>query len=72
MVLKTSGYPGPFVCSASTPCPGHREEEEAPTAAVINPYIMGVSEDIMRACRPYNIRVAFTSERNIRLLFSQG
>ena len=31
---------------------------------------MGVSEEIRRVCRSYNIRVSFTSERTIRLLLT--
>ena len=49
------------------PCPGYREEEKAPTAMMTIPYIMGVSEEIMSTCRSYKIRIAFTSERTIRL-----
>ena len=71
-VLKSNGYPGGFIRSATAPRPEQRsQQEETPTATIAIPYIMGVSEEIRRVCRAYKIRVAFKSGRTIRSLLTR-
>ena len=73
-VLKTNGYPGRFINSATTPRSRQREQgqtEVTPTATVAIPYITGVSEEKRRTCRAHNIRLAFRSGMIMRSLLTR-
>ena len=72
-VLKRNGYPTGFISRSSVPLPRRREEGQAvqePTTTVVIPYTAGMSEDIRRICRRFNIRVAFRSSRTLRSMLS--
>ena len=68
-VLKQNGYPASFIRDASTPpmqetadTSGRDEEQEKEKEPlVVIPYVAGMSEDIRRVCRKFNIRVVFKS-----------
>ena len=64
-VLKQNGYPANFIRNASAlssqetaDSPDEGQEEEKGPVVVI-PYVAGMSEDIRRVCRKFNIRVVF-------------
>ena len=66
-VLKQNGYPANFIRNASTPPTqvtadvSSPEEEQEKGPLVVIPYVAGMSEDIRRVCRKFNIRVVFKS-----------
>ena len=69
-VLKQNGYPSSFIRDASTPpmqetadTSGRDEEQEKKEPLVVIPYVAGMSEDIRRVCRKFNIRVVFKSDQ---------
>ena len=57
----------PVMCYAfeETPVSSPEEEQEKEPLVVI-PYVAGMSEDIRRVCRKFNIRVVFKSGRTLR------
>ena len=57
-VLEGNGYPEAFVKMASRPHTA-REPAEEPRATAFIPYVAGLSEDVRRVCRRYNIRTVF-------------
>ena len=69
-VLKQNGYPAKFIRNASAPttqetadassCDEEQEEERA-----------GMSEDIRRVCRKFNIRVVFKSGRTLHSMLTK-
>ena len=73
LVFKQNGYPANFICNASAPptqetvdtssCDEEQEEEKGPL--VVIPYVAGMSEDIRRVCREFNIRVWVDSPLNV-------
>ena len=76
-VLKQNGYPANFIRNASAPptqetadvsSPGE-EQEKGPL--VVIPYVAGMSEDIRRVCRKFNIRVVFKSGRTLRSMLTK-
>ena len=66
-VLKRNGYPANFIRNASTPPTQETadvsspEEEQEKGPLVVIPYVAGMSENIRRVCRKFNIRVVFKS-----------
>ena len=70
--LVKNGYPKNFVrsCSISTPSQT-RQPQDPPRTTICVPYVSGVSEDIRRVCRQFNIRVAFRSGRSLRSLLTR-
>ena len=67
-ILKLNGYPANFIRNASAlptletadaSGPDEGQEEKGPL--VVIPYVAGMSEDIRRVCRNFNIRVVFKS-----------
>ena len=42
------------------------EEEQEKGPLVVIPYVPGMSEDIRRVCRKFNIRIVFKSGRTLR------
>ena len=79
-VLKQSGYPANFIRDASTPPlqetadTSGRDEEQAEREKeplVVIPYVAGMSEDIRRVCRKFNIRVVFKSGRTLRSILTK-
>jgi len=72
-VLKQNGYPATFIRNASAPPtqetadtsnPDEGQEEEKGPLMVIS-YVAGMSEDIRRVCRKFNIRVVFKSRQTL-------
>ena len=63
--LEGNGYPDAFVKMASRP---HtvREPAEEPRATAFISYVAGLSEDVRRVCRRYNIRTVFQSTSTLR------
>ena len=78
-VLKQNGYPANFIRDASTPpmqetadTSGRDEEQEREKEPlVVIPYVAGMSEDIRRVCRKFNIRVVFKSGRTLRSMLTK-
>ena len=76
-VLKQNGYPANFIRNASTPPTQETadvsspEEEQEKGPLVMIPYVAGMSEDIRRVCRKFNIRVVFKSGRTLRLILTK-
>ena len=64
-VLEGNGYPEAFVKMASRPHTA-REPAEERRATVFIPYVAGLSEDVRRVCRRYNIRTVFRSASTLR------
>ena len=66
-VLKQNSYPANFIRNASAPPiqeiadVSSPEEEQEKGPLVVIPYVAGMSEDIRRVCRKFNIRVVFKS-----------
>ena len=76
-VLKQNGYPANFICNASVP-PTQKtadvsspEEEQEKRPLVVIPYVAGMSEDIRRVCKKFNIRVVFKSGRTLRSMLTK-
>ena len=78
-VLKQNGYPANFIRDASTPpmqetadTSGHDEEQEREKEPLVMiPYVAGMSEDIRRVCRKFNVRVVFKSGRTLRSILTK-
>ena len=77
-VLKQNGYPGAFIRSSALPPPQDAEEsletepqEEDRPPLVMLPYVAGVSEDIRRVCRKFDMRVVFKSGRTLRTMLTK-
>ena len=78
-VLKQNGYPANFICNASTPpmqetadtSSRDEEQEREKEPLVVIPYVAGMSEDIRRVCRKFNIRVVFKSRRTLRSMLTK-
>ena len=76
-VLKQNGYPANFICNASAPPTQETadvsspEEEQEKGPLVVIPYVAGMSEDIRRVCRKFNIRVVFKSGRTLRSMLTK-
>ena len=78
-VVKQNGYPANFIRDASTPpmqetadTSGRDEEQEREKEPlVVIPYVAGMSEDIRRVCRKFNIRVVFKSGRTLRSMLTK-
>ena len=47
------------------------EEEQEKGPLVVIPYVAGMSEDIRRVCRKFNIRVVFKSGRTLHLMLTK-
>ena len=75
--LKQNGYPSTFIGSSSRSSQGKEGDQEASveeagrTPLVVLPYIAGVSEDIRRVCRRFNMRVAFRSGQTLRSMLTK-
>ncbi|XP_062518280.1 uncharacterized protein LOC134193468 [Corticium candelabrum] len=69
-VLQHNGYPANFIHSTLPPSlQSSSLSTSTPDtfcASIVLPYISGLSEDIRRICKGYNIRVSFKSGRNLR------
>ena len=77
-VLKCNGYPSTFTRASSTPPtqPAEDARREQPQGRdkpplMVLPYVSGVSEDIRRMCRHYNLRVVFRSGRTLRSMLTR-
>ena len=66
IVLRVNGYPAHIIRSAARP----RKEREHKYPVCI-PYVAGVSEDLRRVCRRYDIRTVFTTIYNLRQQLSR-
>ena len=72
-VLKQNSYPANFICNASVPPTqetadtSNRDEEleEERGPLVVIHYVAGISENIRRVCKKFNIRVVFKSGRTL-------
>ena len=73
-VLKQNAYPANFICNASAPptqktadtSSHHEEQKEERGPLVVMPCVAGMSEDIRRICRKFNIRVVFKFRQTLR------
>ena len=63
-VLKTNGYPEHVIRSAARQ--RERRQEETPKYTICLPYVSGVSEDLRRVCRRFDIRSVFTTVSTLR------
>ena len=77
-VLKQNAYPANFIRNASAPpaqetadtsSRGEEQEEKRGPQMVI-PCVAGISEDVRRICRKFNIRVVFRSRRTLHSMFT--
>ena len=72
-----NGYPANFICNASAPPTQETadvnspEEEQEKEPLVVIPYVAGMSEDIRRVCRKFNIRVVFKSGQTLRSMLTK-
>ena len=69
-----NGYPHSFIRSASAAKPprehdGEKEEDRPPTVHL--PYIGGVSEQIRKVCKDFNVRAVFGSRPTLRSLLTK-
>ena len=64
-VLEGNGYPETSVKTASKPRRAAEPTEE-PRATAFIPYVAGLSEDVRRVCRRYDIRTVFRSSSTLR------
>ena len=70
-VFSNNGYLEAIIQAGSEWSPGRREEEvrdeqgDKPLVVTI-PYVSGLSEDIRRVCRRFNIKTAFKSGMTLR------
>ena len=63
-VLKVNGYPDHIIRSAAR-SRRKREPEETPKCMICIPYVSGVSEDIRRICRRYDIRAVLITNSTL-------
>ena len=75
-MLRSNGYPGAFIRSAARPPQREEDPQDLPSEGsssplVILPYIAGVSEDIRRVCRKYDMKVIFKSGRSLRSVLTK-
>ena len=73
-VLRLNGYPKAFIdstISTHTHTRDRQTDDRQPVGTVSIPYISGISEDIRRICRRFNIRVAFRSGTSLRSMLSK-
>ena len=76
-VLKQNGYPTNFIRNASAPPTQETgdvsspEDEQEKGPLVVIPYVAGMSEDIRRVSRKFNIRVVFKSRRTLRSMLTK-
>ena len=68
-VLKQNGYSANFIRNASVPPTQETADVSGPL--VVIPYVAGMSEDIRRVCRKFNIRVVFKSGRTLRSMLTK-
>ena len=64
--LEGNGYPEAFVIAMASRPHTVREPAEEPRATAFIPYVAGLSEDVRRVCRRYNIRTVFQSTSTLR------
>ena len=64
-VLGQNGYPARFIQDSIKPRP-RTEDLEPPKAIILVPYVAGLSEDIRRIARGYNIRTTFRTRGTLR------
>ena len=77
-VLKQNAYPANFIRNASAPPTQEtadtsnrdEEQEEERGPLVVIPCVAGMSEDVRRVCRKFNIRVVFKSRRTLRSMLT--
>ena len=78
-VLKQNAYPANFIRNASAPptqettdtSSRDEEQEKEKGPLVVIPYVAGMSEDIRRVCRKFNIRVVFNSRRTLHSMLTK-
>ena len=64
-VLKANGYPAHIIRLAQKPRK-REEEEDKPKYTICLPYVSGLSEDLSRICRRFDIRTVFTTTSTLR------
>ena len=57
--------------ATSVLCHRVQTDQEPPLTTIAVPYVSGLSEDIRRVCRQFNIRVAFRSGRFLRSMLTR-
>ena len=70
--LSRNGYPSAFTKPRKTirPVPSNRNEEN-PLTTIRLPYSKGVSEDIKKVCKQFNIRCVFKSQPTLRQILTK-
>ena len=63
--MKTNGYPAHIIRSAQRPI-GAKVEVETLKYTICLPYVSGLSEDVKRVCRKFDIRTVFTTISTLR------
>ena len=61
-----NGYPKTFIDHSLSQRQSASNEERENTQFLLIPYVSGLSEDICRICREYNIRVSFKYSHTVR------
>ena len=64
-VLEENGYPDHIIRLAAAPR-REKQPEEEPKHTICLPYVAGVSEDLRRICRRFDIRTVFTTIATLR------
>ena len=64
-VLESNGYPDHFIWLAAKQ-KTRKEPEEKPKYTVCLPYVSGLSENLRRVCRSFDIRTVFTTTSTMR------
>ena len=72
-VLNANGYPRHFISSETAPTRklGQGEMGRVPRTTTTIPYIAGVSKEIRRVCRDYDVRVAFKTDSTLCSKFTR-
>ena len=64
-VMKINGHPARIIRSSQRPR-GAKVEAETLRCTICLPYVSGLSEDVRRVCRKFDIRTVFTTISTLR------
>lgn len=64
-VLQENGYDNRFIRKSRSP-PRPSDQQEPPKTTITLPYVEGLSDDVARICRQFNIRTFFRTVTSIR------
>ena len=66
LVLRNNGYPDHVISSATRPSKVNHDPEETPKHTICLPYVSGLSEELRRVCRKFDIRTVFKTTATLR------